>query len=153
MRRAAPRAELVVDANEGWNADNFEQISPPAPTPASRSIEQPLPEGRDEALARIKRPIPVCADESVHERASLEALSGKYDAVNIKLDKAGGLPRRWRSLPRLNGEAFHHGGLHGRDFVAMAPAMLVAQHAHWVDLDGPLLFAKTAPKVCCTREA
>ena len=91
VRRAAPRADIVVDANEGWNADNFEQHLAACADAGVKLIEQPLPEGHDDALARIKRPIPVCADESVHDRASLEALFGKYDAVNIKLDKAGGL--------------------------------------------------------------
>src|SRR5580658_663281 len=91
VRRAAPRAELIVDANEGWTADNIAQNLAACADAGVTLIEQPLPEGKDDALARIERAIPVCADESVHDRASLTALAGKYDAVNIKLDKTGGL--------------------------------------------------------------
>ncbi|MGA9947125.1 MAG: enolase C-terminal domain-like protein, partial [Xanthobacteraceae bacterium] len=109
-------------------------------------IEQPLPEGRDDALARIKRPIPVCADESVHDRASLEALGGKYDAINVKLDKTGGLTEALM----LAAEAEKRGfalmvGCMVATSLAMAPAMLVAQRASVVDLDGPLLLAKDRP--------
>ena len=91
VRRAAPKAELIVDANEGWTEDNLVQNLAACAQAGVTLIEQPLPEGRDDALARIQRPIPVCADESVHDRASLAALAGKYDAVNVKLDKTGGL--------------------------------------------------------------
>jgi L-alanine-DL-glutamate epimerase-like enolase superfamily enzyme len=109
-------------------------------------IEQPLPEGGDDALGRIRRPIPVCADESVRDRASLDALAGKYDAVNIKLDKAGGLTEALA----LAAEAERRGfvimvGCMVATSLAMAPAMLVAQHARVVDLDGPLLLAKDRP--------
>ena len=142
VRRAAPRAQLIVDANEGWNPDNFEANLAACADAGVTLIEQPLPEGRDEALARIKRPIPVCADESVHDRASLDALTGKYDAVNIKLDKAGGLTEALA----LAAEAERRGfavmvGCMVATSLAMAPAMLVAQRARWVDLDGPLLLA------------
>jgi len=143
VRRAAPQAEIIVDANEGWDADNFEQNLAACADVGVTLIEQPLPEGRDDALARIKRPIPVCADESVHGRASLDALAGKYDAVNIKLDKAGGLTEALA----LAAEAERRGftimvGCMVATSLAMAPAMLVAQHARLVDLDGPLLLAK-----------
>lgn len=142
VRRAAPRAQLIVDANEGWNLDNFEANLAACADAGVTLIEQPLPEGRDEALARIKRPVPVCADESVHDRASLDALTGKYDAVNIKLDKAGGLTEALA----LAAEAERRGfavmvGCMVATSLAMAPAMLVAQRARWVDLDGPLLLA------------
>jgi L-alanine-DL-glutamate epimerase-like enolase superfamily enzyme len=143
VRRAAPQAEIIVDANEGWDADNFEQNLAACADVGITLIEQPLPEGRDDALARIKRPIPVCADESVHGRASLDALAGKYDAVNIKLDKAGGLTEALA----LAAEAERRGftimvGCMVATSLAMAPAMLVAQRARLVDLDGPLLLAK-----------
>ncbi len=146
VRRAAPRADIVVDANEGWNADNFEQHLAACADAGVTLIEQPLPEGRDDALARIKRPIPVCADESVHDRASLDALAGKYDAVNIKLDKAGGLTEALA----LAAEAERRGfsimvGCMVATSLAMAPAMLAAQRARLVDLDGPLLLAKDRP--------
>jgi L-alanine-DL-glutamate epimerase-like enolase superfamily enzyme len=142
VRRAAPQAQLIVDANEGWNPDNFEANLAACADAGVTLIEQPLQEGRDEALARIKRPIPVCADESVHDRASLDALTGKYDAVNIKLDKAGGLTEAMA----LAAEAERRGfaimvGCMVATSLAMAPTMLVAQRARWVDLDGPLLLA------------
>jgi L-Ala-D/L-Glu epimerase / N-acetyl-D-glutamate racemase len=142
VRRAAPRANIIVDANEGWDPDNFEQNFAACADAGVTLVEQPLPEGRDDALARIKRPIPVCADESVHDRASLDALTGRYDAVNIKLDKAGGLTEALA----LAAEADRRGfaimvGCMVATSLAMAPAMLVAQRARWVDLDGPLLLA------------
>ena len=142
VRRAAPWAQLIVDANEGWNPDNFEANLAACADAGVTLIEQPLPEGRDEALARIRRPIPVCADESVHDSASLDALAGKYDAVNVKLDKAGGLTEALA----LAAEAERRGyavmvGCMVATSLAMAPAMLVAQRARWVDLDGPLLLA------------
>ena len=143
VRRAAPRAELVVDANEGWDADNLTSNLAACADVGVTLIEQPLPEGRDEALANSARPIPVCADESVHDRASLDSLAGKYDAVNIKLDKAGGLTEALA----LAAEAERRGfaimvGCMVATSLAMAPAMLVAQRASFVDLDGPLLLAK-----------
>jgi L-Ala-D/L-Glu epimerase len=146
VRRAAPRAELIVDANEGWTETNLEQNLAACAAAGVTLIEQPLPEGRDAALARIKRPIPVCADESVHARASLDALAGKYDAVNIKLDKAGGLTEALA----LAAEAERRGfavmvGCMVATSLSMAPAVLVAQRARVVDLDGPLLLASDRP--------
>jgi L-alanine-DL-glutamate epimerase-like enolase superfamily enzyme len=106
-------------------------------------IEQPLPEGRDSALATIKRPIPVCADESIHDRASLESLRGKYDAINIKLDKAGGLTEALALASEAERQSFSiMVGCMVSTSLAMAPAILVAQQARIVDLDGPLLLAK-----------
>ena len=147
VRRAAPKAELIVDANEGWSEDNLVQNLAACAQAGVTLIEQPLPEGSDAALARIKRPIPVCADESVHDRASLAALAGKYDAVNVKLDKTGGLTEALA----LAAEAERHGfaimvGCMVATSLAMAPAMLVAQQAGVVDLDGPLLLAKDRPE-------
>jgi L-Ala-D/L-Glu epimerase len=143
VRRAAPRAELIVDANEGWSDDNLTQNLAACADAAVTLIEQPLPEGRDAALSRMTRPIPVCADESVHDRASLDALSGKYDAINIKLDKAGGLTEALA----LAAEAERRGfmlmvGCMVSTSLAIAPALLLAQRARVVDLDGPLLLAK-----------
>jgi L-alanine-DL-glutamate epimerase-like enolase superfamily enzyme len=143
VHRAAPQAELIVDANEGWTSDNLAQNIAACADAGVTLIEQPLPEGKDDALARIKRAIPVCADESVHDRASLDALAGKYDAVNIKLDKTGGLTEALV----LAAEAERRGfiimvGCMVATSLAMAPAMLVAQRARVVDLDGPLLLAK-----------
>ena len=146
VRRAAPLAELVVDANEGWDADNLASNLAACADAGVTLIEQPLPEGRDDALASSVRPIPVCADESVHDRGSLDALVGKYDAVNIKLDKAGGLTEALA----LAAEAERRGfatmvGCMVATSLAMAPATLVAQRANFVDLDGPLLLAKDRP--------
>jgi len=143
VRRAAPRAELIVDANEGWTGDNLAQNLAACADAGVTLIEQPLPEGKDAALAGIKHAIPVCADESVHDRASLDALAGKYDAVNIKLDKTGGLTEALA----LAAEAEQRGfiimvGCMVATSLSMAPAMLVAQRARVVDLDGPLLLAK-----------
>jgi L-Ala-D/L-Glu epimerase len=146
VRRAAPRSQLIVDANEGWNDGNLQQNLAACADAGVTLIEQPLPEGRDSVLAGIKRPIPVCADESVHDRASLDALAGKYDAINIKLDKAGGLTEALA----LAAEAERRGftimvGCMVATSLAMAPAMLLAQRARVVDLDGPLLLAKDRP--------
>jgi L-alanine-DL-glutamate epimerase-like enolase superfamily enzyme len=143
VRRAAPGSELIVDANEGWDTNNLQQNLAACADAGVTLIEQPLAEGRDEALAQAKRPIPVCADESVHDRASLDALVGKYDAVNIKLDKAGGLTEALSlaAAAEQRGFAIMVGCMVATS-LAMAPAILVAQRARVVDLDGPLLLAK-----------
>jgi L-alanine-DL-glutamate epimerase-like enolase superfamily enzyme len=147
VRRAAPLAEIIVDVNEGWRADDLARNLAACADAGVTLVEQPLPEGGDEVLARIKRTIPVCADESVHDRASLDALAGKYDAINVKLDKAGGLTEALA----LAGAAEQRGlavmvGCMVATSLAMAPAMLVAQRARVVDLDGPLLLAKDRPE-------
>jgi L-Ala-D/L-Glu epimerase len=143
VRRAAPRAELIVDANEGWSDDNLAQNIAACAHAGVALIEQPLPEKRDAALARIKRPIPICADESVHDRASLDVLAGKYDAINVKLDKTGGLTEALAlaAAAEQRGFALMIGCMVATS-LAMAPALLVAQRARVVDLDGPLLLAK-----------
>jgi L-Ala-D/L-Glu epimerase len=143
VRRFAPRAELIVDANEGWCADNVAENLAACADAGVALIEQPLPEGADAVLAHGRRPIPVCADESVHDCASLDRLLGKYDVVNIKLDKAGGLTEALA----LAAEAERRGfavmvGCMVATSLAMAPAMLIAQRAGFVDLDGPLLLAE-----------
>ncbi|MFN3658894.1 MAG: N-acetyl-D-Glu racemase DgcA [Pseudolabrys sp.] len=143
VRAAAPDATLIVDANEGWRADNLAAHLSACAAARVALIEQPLPEGRDEALAGASRAIPICADESAHDRASLGALAGKYDAVNIKLDKAGGLTEALA----MAAEAERRGlaimaGCMVATSLAMAPAVLLAQRARFVDLDGPLLLAR-----------
>ncbi len=143
VRRAAPQAELIVDANEGWSAANLAANLAACADAGVTLIEQPLPEGRDGPLAGIKRPIPVCADESVHDRASLGALSGKYDAVNIKLDKTGGLTEALALAEEIERRGLDiMAGCMVATSLSMAPAMLVAQRARVVDLDGPLLLAE-----------
>jgi L-alanine-DL-glutamate epimerase-like enolase superfamily enzyme len=143
VRRAAPEAELIVDANEGWTTDDLVENFAACAEAGVTLIEQPLPADDDDALANIARPVKVCADESVHDRASLRQLVGRYDAVNIKLDKTGGLTEALAlavEAERLGFELMV--GSMVATSLAMAPAMLIAQRARVVDLDGPLLLAR-----------
>lgn len=143
VRKAAPESELIVDANEAWTPDNLEQNLAACAQAGVTLVEQPLPAGRDEALARIRRPIAVCADESVHDRASLKGLRERYDAVNIKLDKTGGLTEALTMADAAHALGFEiMVGCMVATSLAMAPAMLLARQARFVDLDGPLLLAK-----------
>jgi L-alanine-DL-glutamate epimerase-like enolase superfamily enzyme len=143
VRAAAPDAELIVDANEGWRADNLAENLAVCAGAGVTLIEQPLPADDDRALVTIARPIPVCADESVHDRASLLALAGKYDAVNIKLDKTGGLTEALAMAAAAERLGFSLMiGCMVATSLSMAPAMLVAQRARVTDLDGPLLLAR-----------
>jgi L-Ala-D/L-Glu epimerase len=143
VRRAAPRSELIVDANEAWTTANLEQNLAECAKAGVTLVEQPLPAGRDEALSRVKRPLPVCADESVHDRASLAGLRERYDAVNIKLDKTGGLTEALAMADAAQAQGFQIMiGCMVATSLAMAPAMLLAQQARLVDLDGPLLLAR-----------
>jgi L-Ala-D/L-Glu epimerase len=146
VRRAAPRCELIVDANEGWTPDNLQQNLAACADAGVTLLEQPLPADHDDVLAKIARPLPVCADESVHAGPSLAALTGKYDAVNIKLDKSGGLTEALAMARQA--EQLGFGLMVGcmvATSLAMAPAMLVAQRARVVDLDGALLLARDRP--------
>jgi L-alanine-DL-glutamate epimerase-like enolase superfamily enzyme len=146
VRRAAPRAELIVDVNEGWRPENLTAHLAACAAVGVTLIEQPLPAADDAALATIARPIRVCADESAHDRASLRALAGKYDAVNIKLDKAGGLTEALALAAEAEAMGFAlMVGCMVSTSLAIAPAMLVAQRARVVDLDGPLLLAQDRP--------
>jgi L-Ala-D/L-Glu epimerase len=143
VRAAAPDAELIVDANEGWRADTLADNLTACAAAGVTLIEQPLPADDDGALVSAARTIPVCADESVHDRASLSSLSGKYDAVNIKLDKTGGLTEAMAMAQDAQRLGFSiMVGCMVATSLSMAPAMLVAQCARVVDLDGPLLLAK-----------
>lgn len=143
VRAAAPKATLIVDANEGWNDGNLASHLAACATAAVVLVEQPLPDGRDQALAGMSRPIPVCADESVHDRASLSALGSKYDAVNIKLDKAGGLTEALAMAEAATQSGFIiFAGCMVATSLSMAPAVLLAQGARFADLDGPLLLAR-----------
>ena len=143
VRAGAPGPAIIVDANEGWTTDVYADLAPHLVRLGVVLVEQPLPAGQDGMLAEIARPVPVCADESCHDRASLAGLRGKYDAVNIKLDKAGGLTEALalRDAARDAGFGVMVGCMVGSS-LAMAPAMLVAQGADFVDLDGPLLLAR-----------
>jgi L-Ala-D/L-Glu epimerase len=143
VRNAAPKAMLIVDANEGWSEDNLASNLAACAQAHVALIEQPLPAGKDQALARIKRTIPVCADESAHDRASLAALADKYDAVNIKLDKTGGLTEALAMAVEADRQKLAiMAGCMVATSLAMAPAVLFAQRARFVDLDGPLLLSK-----------
>ncbi|WP_299793401.1 N-acetyl-D-Glu racemase DgcA [uncultured Marivita sp.] len=143
VRAGAPDARIIVDANEGWSAEIYAELAPHLQRLGVALVEQPLPAGADDALLGVDRPVPLCADESCHDRASLPALKGKYDMVNIKLDKTGGLTEALalRDAARAEGYDVMVGCMVGSS-LAMAPAVLVAQGAAITDLDGPLLLAE-----------
>lgn len=142
VANAAPNSRIIIDANEGWTNENIEKNMIAAAEAGVVLIEQPLPAGKDEILSRIKRPVIICADESVHTSIGLEDLAKRYDAVNIKLDKAGGLTEGlvMREKARSLGLQIMVGCMVGTS-LGMAPAVLLAQKANVVDLDGPLLLA------------
>jgi L-alanine-DL-glutamate epimerase-like enolase superfamily enzyme len=143
VRSGAPHARIIVDANEGWSADVYADLAPHLVRLGVALVEQPLPASNDDALLGMSRPVPVCADESCHDRASLPGLTGKYDMVNIKLDKTGGLTEALmlREMAAAQGYGIMVGCMVGSS-LAMAPAVLVAQGAAFTDLDGPLLLAE-----------
>ncbi|MGS4948012.1 N-acetyl-D-Glu racemase DgcA [Meridianimarinicoccus sp. RP-17] len=143
VRAGAPRSRIIVDANEGWDAAVYADLAPHLVRLGVALVEQPLPADDDDALAGLDRPVPVCADESCHDRGSLAGLRGKYDVVNIKLDKTGGLTEALalRDAARAAGLEVMVGCMVGSS-LAMAPAVLVAQGALVTDLDGPLLLAE-----------
>lgn len=142
VRRGAPKSTIIIDANEGWSADVYADLAPHLSRLGVALVEQPLPAGEDEPLRGMARPVPVCADESCHDRGSLKELRGKYDMINIKLDKTGGLTEALllRDAARAAGFDVMVGCMVGSS-LAMAPATLVAQGADVTDLDGPLLLA------------
>ncbi|MEL6618747.1 MAG: N-acetyl-D-Glu racemase DgcA [Pseudomonadota bacterium] len=143
VRAGAPDARIIVDANEGWSPDLYRTLAPVLVRLGVEMVEQPFPAGDDDALLELERVLPVCADESCHDRATLPALKGKYDMVNIKLDKTGGLTEALalRAAARAAGFDVMVGCMVGSS-LAMAPAVLLAQGAVVVDLDGPLLLAE-----------
>jgi len=143
VRKGAPKARLIVDANEGWDPDIYRRTVPEFLELGVEMIEQPLPTAEDGALRSLERPIPICADESCHESESLKDVVGKYDMVNIKLDKAGGLTEalQLRKVAEAEGLQIMVGCMLGTS-LAMAPATLLAQGAAIVDLDGPLLLER-----------
>ncbi len=143
VRRGAPDAPIIVDANEGWTAEVYTDLAPHLIRLGVQMVEQPLPAGEDDMLAEIDRPLPVCADESCHDRASLPACKGKYDMVNIKLDKTGGLTEALALKRQAIAEGYGVmvGCMVGSS-LAMAPATILAQGVAFTDLDGPLLLAE-----------
>jgi L-alanine-DL-glutamate epimerase-like enolase superfamily enzyme len=143
VRSAAPNAELIVDANEAWLPANLEQNLAACAEAGVTLVEQPLPSDWDDMLGRIRRPVKVCADESVHDRKSLDGLRARNDAVNIKLDKTGGLTEALAMADAAKAAGFEiMVGSMVATSLAMAPAMLLAPQARVVDLDGPLLLAR-----------
>jgi L-alanine-DL-glutamate epimerase-like enolase superfamily enzyme len=143
VRAAAPNSRLIIDANEGWSPADLPRMLGVCAECGVEMVEQPLPASADDALARIVRPIAVCADESAHDSHGLDALRGKYDAVNIKLDKTGGLTEAlvMRDAARAMGFQVMVGCMLATS-LAMAPAFLVAQGCGIADLDGPLLLQR-----------
>ena len=139
VRKARPDARLICDVNEGWSAERLQAYAPELHALGVLMIEQPCPAGDDGALAGLRLPIPLCADESCHVAADVEGLAGRYDLVNVKLDKAGGL----RGALELVEAARAHGmdvmvGCMLGTSLAMAPGVIAGQHAVYVDLDAPL---------------
>ena len=143
VRGAVPNARLIADANEAWSTSNLERLLAAAKSAGVELVEQPLPAGDDAILQHIVRAVPVCADESVHDRASLRDLAQRYDAVNIKLDKTGGLTEALATATEARKLGLKiMAGCMVATSLAMAPALLLAQDADWVDLDGPLLLER-----------
>lgn len=143
IRAAVPRSRLIVDANEGWRDNVLEVMLAACRLHGVELVEQPLPAGDDEALRHTRHDVLICADESAHDAQSLAALRGKYDAVNIKLDKTGGLTGALAMAREARAQHFKiMVGCMLATSLAMAPAFLVAQLADYVDLDGPLLLAR-----------
>ena len=143
VRAGAPGARIIVDANEAWSAETLRRHLPELADLGVELVEQPLPAGADAGLADVERVVPIAADESCHIRADLPGLAGRYDVVNVKLDKTGGLTEALalRDAARAAGFGIMVGCMLATS-LAMAPALLVAQGARFVDLDGPLLLAR-----------
>jgi L-alanine-DL-glutamate epimerase-like enolase superfamily enzyme len=143
VRAARPDARLIADANEAWESHNLQPLIEAAAGARFELVEQPLPAGRDEALATVRHAVPICADESAHALDGIEAVAGRYDAVNIKLDKTGGLTEALTTVKvaRAAGLKIMAGCMVATS-LAMAPALLIGGLADWVDLDGPLLLER-----------
>ncbi|MCM5555610.1 N-acetyl-D-Glu racemase DgcA [Pleomorphomonas sp. NRK KF1] len=143
IRRAAPRSRIIVDANEGWTPEMFPEMMEACIELGVAMIEQPLPAGADDYLDEAKRPVPVCADESAHTTADIKRLVGRYDAVNVKLDKTGGLTEALDMIAAAEEEGLIvMVGCMVSSSLAMAPAFVAAQRAQYADIDGPLLLAR-----------
>ena len=143
VRHARPDARLVADANEGWHPNDLTDLLAVAAETGIELIEQPLPAGKDDALAEIPHTVAICADESAHTSEGLADLRNRYDAVNIKLDKTGGLTEALIMARAAKDLGFKiMAGCMVSTSLAMAPAMILAQLADWTDLDGPLLLAR-----------
>ena len=143
IRKFAPQSDIIVDANEGWSLNEYNFLIPHFIEAKIKMIEQPFPSQSDDVLKNINRPIPICADESCHDTLSLEKCIGKYDVINIKLDKTGGLTEalKLKKNAELHNFDIMVGCMVGSS-LAMAPAIYLAQNVKWVDLDGPLLLSE-----------
>jgi len=153
VREAAPEARLIVDANEGWDFETLERLAPRCAELGVVLIEQPLPAAQDHMLTRGRYPVSICADESCHTAADMDRLADRYDAVNIKLDKTGGLTEAIHTLERARSYDMDImvGCMVGSS-LAMAPAVLLTPYAAFVDLDGPLLLREDrTPSLCYQR--
>ena len=143
VRTAAPNARLIIDANESWSIGHYRKIVPRLKKIGIELIEQPFPADADEVLKSLDRPIPVCADESCHTTADLPRLTKRYDAINVKLDKTGGLTEALCLCARARESGFKLLiGCMVCTSLGIAPARLLASAAEWVDLDGPLLLSR-----------
>ena len=143
VREAAPAAHLLIDANESWSPEHYREIVPGLKQLGVELIEQPFPAHTDQVLESLDHPIPVCADESCHTTANLPRLINRYEAVNVKLDKPGGLTEALRFSERARESGFKLlTGCMVCTSLGIAPARLLATFANWIDLDGPLLLAR-----------
>ena len=149
VRAAAPDQDLIVDANEGWRVEDYVRLVPAFEQLGVTLIEQPFPEGADDVLETLTRPIPVAADESFHHRGGLDALQGLYDVLNVKLDKTGGLTEAFASVEAARAMEFEVMlGCMVCTSLSIAAALPLMGHARFVDLDGPLwLSADRVPGV------
>lgn len=143
VREAAPNARLLIDANESWSRDHYIKVVPSFRRCGIALIEQPFPADADDVLEDLEHPIPVCADESCHTTADLRRLTNRYEMINVKLDKTGGLTEALHLCERARESGFKLliGCMVGTS-LGMAPARLLASLAEYVDLDGPLLIAR-----------
>lgn len=143
VRHAAPKTRIIVDANEAWTADMMLEFCPKMADLGVELIEQPLPAGEDSILGELERPVPICADESAQDTATLDEVTELYDYINVKLDKTGGLTEALllAEAAREFGLGVMVGCMLGTS-LGMAPAMYLASFARFVDLDGPLLLEK-----------
>ncbi len=146
IANAVPESRIILDANEGWREDNITENLEAAARAGIALIEQPLPAGQDEMLRNLPHHVPICADESAHVAADLISLVGLYDVINIKLDKTGGLTEaiKMRDTALDLGFGLMIGCMVSTS-LSMAPTVLLAQGAEFVDLDGPLLLEKDCP--------
>ncbi len=143
VREAAPMSRLLIDANESWSPEHYRKIIPALKGLGVELVEQPFPADADEVLESLDHPVPVCADESCHTTIDLPRLKNRYEVINVKLDKTGGLTEALRLCEQARESGFKLliGCMVGTS-LSMAPARLLASTAEWVDLDGPLLLAR-----------